>query len=267
MQTPEPSKPEADRRPLKSRSWPVMGRLALGLARMGVTANQVSVAGLVFGVVAGGLLIASAWYAGAVGPEPIGRVLLVGAVVFIQLRLLCNLIDGMVAVEGAAVGRAGKSAVGVLYNELPDRISDAMALVGAGYAATGHIGLGWFAAVVAVMTAYVRAVGKAETGVNDFCGPMAKPHRMATLTVACLVAAVLPGSAHAAIFEAVGDVRVHLPGVIADAMAPRSAVEPSFGVVALGLVAIAVGAVWNCVRRTMRIARRLRSAKPLASQG
>lgn len=258
--------PDADRRPLKSRSWPVMNRLALTLARAGVTPNQVSVAGLVFGIIAGILLCASAWYAGAVGPEPTGRVLLVAAVAFIQLRLLCNLIDGMVAVEGAAVGHCRKSPVGVLYNELPDRISDAAALVGAGYAATGHPGLGWFAAVVAVMTAYVRAVGKAETGVNDFCGPMAKPHRMATLSVACLLAAILPGSVHAAIFDAVGDLRVHLPGVLADAMAPRSSVEPSFGVLAIGLLIIAVGSIWNCLKRTGRIARRLRSANPPASQ-
>ncbi len=234
--------------------------MALGLARIGVTPNQVSLAGLAFGVVAGVLLVASAWYAGAIGPEPTARVLLVAAAAFIQLRLLCNLIDGMVAVEAAGVGRVGKSAVGVLYNELPDRISDAAALAGAGYAATGHVGLGWFAAVVAVMTAYVRAVGKAETGVNDFCGPMAKPHRMGTLTIACLVAAILPSSGHAAVFDAVAAVRVHLPGLIADALEPRSPVEPSFGVLGLALLVIGVGACWNCVRRTGRIARRLRGA-------
>lgn len=258
---------DADRRPLKSRSWPVMRRLALRLAGFGITPNQVSIAGLVFGLVAGALLAMTGWYAGAVGPEPAARALFVAAAAFIQLRLLCNLIDGMVAVEAAGVGRVGKSAVGVLYNELPDRVSDAAALVGAGYAATGHIGLGWFAAVVAVLTAYVRAVGKAETGVNDFCGPMAKPHRMGVLTFACVIAAILSGSGHAAIYDAVASVRVHLPGIMADAMAPRSSVERSMGVLGLALLVIAAGAAWTCVRRTLRIARRLRSAKPLASQG
>lgn len=253
--------PESDRRPLKSRSWPVMRRLALALARVGVTPNQVSIAGLCFGVVAGLCLIASAWYAGAVGPEPTARLLLIAAAAFIQLRLLCNLIDGMVAVEAAEAGRARKSPVGVLYNELPDRISDAAALVGAGYAATGHIGLGWFAALVAVLTAYVRAVGKGETGVNDFCGPMAKPHRMATLTIACLVAAILPGSGHAAIFDAIASIRVHLPGVLADAIAPRNPGEPSFGVLAMALLIIAAGAAWNCLKRTRRIATLLRAQR------
>lgn len=257
----------ADRRPLKSRSWPVMRRMALALARMGISANQVSLAGLLFGVIAGLLLIASGWYTGAVGPEPTGRALLLAAAAFIQLRLLCNLIDGMVAVEGAAAGHSRPTPVGVLYNELPDRISDAMALVGAGYAATGHPGLGWFAALLAVMTAYVRAVGKAETGVNDFCGPMSKPHRMAALTLACILAAILPASIHAALFDAIAALRVHLPGVLADAIAPRSSIDASFGVLAIALLIIALGAIWNCFRRTLRIARQLRSPKPPASAG
>lgn len=242
-----------------------MRRLALVLARAGVSPNQVSLAGLLFGVIAGLLLCASAWYAGAVGPEPTARALLVLAALFIQLRLLCNLIDGMVAVEAASVVRTAKSPVGVLYNELPDRISDAFALAGAGYAATGHPGLGWFAAALAITTAYIRAVGKAETGVNDFCGPMAKPHRMAVLTAICLLAAILPGSAHAAIYAAIADARLHLPGLIADAITPRNSTEPSFGVVALGLGLIAIGSAWNCLRRTLRIARRLRLPDPPAS--
>jgi phosphatidylglycerophosphate synthase len=247
-----------------------MGRLALGLARIGVTPNQVSMAGLFFGVMAGVVLAISGWYADAVGPEPTARALLLAAVVFVQLRLVCNLIDGMVAVEAAQARpdlAPRKSPFGVLYNELPDRISDAATLIGAGYAATGHPGLGWFAAVVAVMTAYIRAVGKAETGVNDFCGPMAKPHRMAAVSIGCVIAAVVPASGHDAIFDAMASMRVHLPGILADALAPRSATAPSFGVLGGVLLVIAVGTVWNCVRRTVRIAARLRSAQTPAARG
>lgn len=264
--TPDPS----DRRPLKSRSWPIMARLAVGLARVGVTPNQVSTAGLLCGIIAGVVLAASGWFANAVGPEPAARALLLAAVVFVQLRLVCNLIDGMVAVE-AAQARPDlpprKSPLGVLYNELPDRVSDAATLVGAGYAATGHPGLGWFAAVAAVMTAYIRAVGKAETGVNDFCGPMAKPHRMAAISIGCVLAAAIPSTGHEAIFDAMAGLRVHLPGFIADALAPRSATTPSFGVLGAVLLVIAIGTAWNCVRRTIRIARRLRSAQTPATRG
>ncbi len=112
------------------------------------------------------------WLAGAVG---------------IQLRLLANMLDGMVAV---ASGKA--SPMGELYNELPDRVSDLAIIIGAGYAAGGSPTLGYLAACVAVITAYVRAVGKAAGASNLFLGPMAKPHRMFTLTVACLFIFALP---------------------------------------------------------------------------
>ena len=52
----------------------------------------------------------------------------------VQLRLLCNLLDGMVAVEG---GRS--SPVGALYNEVPDRVADSLLLVALGYA----VGIPW----------------------------------------------------------------------------------------------------------------------------
>jgi len=112
------------------------------------------------------------WLAGAIG---------------IQLRLLANMLDGMVAI---ALGKA--SPMGELYNELPDRVSDIAIIVGAGCAAGGSPTLGYLAACIAVITAYVRAVGKAAGASNLFLGPMAKPHRMFTLTVACLFVFALP---------------------------------------------------------------------------
>ncbi len=47
-----------------------------------------------------------------------------------QLRLICNLLDGLVAVEG---GRGG--ADGAFWNEVPDRVSDILFLGAAGVAA------------------------------------------------------------------------------------------------------------------------------------
>jgi phosphatidylglycerophosphate synthase len=70
-----------------------------------------------------------------------------GAAACIQFRLLCNLLDGMVAVEG------GKGSVtGPIYNEAPDRIADVLILIGAGYSTNvepgviklfGELPLGW----------------------------------------------------------------------------------------------------------------------------
>ena len=90
----------------------------------------------------------------------------------------------MVAVEG------GKSSpVGALYNELPDRLSDSLLLVPIGYAA-GVAWLGWAAALLAALTAYIRAVGGSLGLPQDFSGIMAKPQRMALLTFGLAAQAV-----------------------------------------------------------------------------
>ncbi len=105
----------------------------------------------------------------------------------IQLRLLCNMLDGLLAVEGGFRGTLGE-----LFNEIPDRIADALLLIGAGYSirATplGPV-LGWSAALLAVLTAYVRLFGGSLGLMQSFAGPMAKQHRMFVLTIGCLAAA------------------------------------------------------------------------------
>lgn len=103
------------------------------------------------------------------------------AAALIQLRLLCNMLDGMVALE-----RGTASPVGELYNEIPDRVSDSAVLIGLGYALGGDVLLGYAAAIAAMFTAYVRAMGKCAGAPQEFCGPMAKPQRMFFVTVAAL---------------------------------------------------------------------------------
>jgi phosphatidylglycerophosphate synthase len=122
---------------------------------------------------------------GAVGlgffPQPWNAI---SCVCGVQLRLLCNLLDGMVAVE-----HGKQSQLGVLYNELPDRVSDSVLFVALGYA-SGLVWLGWLGALLAALTAYIRLFGAALGFAQDFCGPMAKQHRMAVLTVGCLISIV-----------------------------------------------------------------------------
>lgn len=111
--------------------------------------------------------------------------MLVLAVAGIQGRLLCNMLDGMVAIEG---GRQTKS--GEIYNDLPDRIADALIFICAGYAARMHsfgVELGYIAATLAIFTAYVRMLGGASGLKQSFIGPMAKQHRMFTLSLACVL--------------------------------------------------------------------------------
>jgi phosphatidylglycerophosphate synthase len=170
------------RRPLKTRQRRWAQALAASLARTGLTPNQISVASVVFAAAGGACLAAS----GATSPGA-RALLLVAAAGGIQLRLLCNLLDGMVAVEGGK-----RTPTGELYNDVPDRFADVALLAGAGYGASSFSwgpDLGWAAAAVAVTTAYVRYVGAATGAPQLFIGPMAKQHRMAALTLACLVGA------------------------------------------------------------------------------
>ena len=114
---------------------------------------------------------------------------MVVAILGIQGRLICNLLDGMVAVEG---GKGGP--LGGIYNDLPDRLADPLLLAAAGYTAWPlpfAVELGWLAAVGSLLTAYVRVLGKSLGASTSFAGPMAKQHRMALLTAGCAVAAGL----------------------------------------------------------------------------
>jgi len=104
----------------------------------------------------------------------------------VQLRLLCNLLDGMVAVEGGLGGPTGP-----LWNELPDRIADSVFIVALGMAAGVPI-LGWAGALLAAVTAYIRTTGGALGFAQDFSGVQSKPRRMFVMTVGCLVAATWP---------------------------------------------------------------------------
>jgi phosphatidylglycerophosphate synthase len=74
---------------------------------------------------------------------------------------------------------------------MPDRVSDIVILVGIGYG-IGMPDLGWAAGAFAVLTAYVRELGRASGQAADFSGPMAKPHRMAAVTLAAIIAVFAP---------------------------------------------------------------------------
>src|ERR1051325_6425058 len=112
------------RRPLKSRDTRWASAIARWLARAGIRPNAISVAGAIF---AGGAGVCF-YLAGKTNLGWRWSVLLGLAAVAMQLRLLCNLFDGMVAIEGGFKTKSGE-----LFNELPDRFSDAFILVGAGY--------------------------------------------------------------------------------------------------------------------------------------
>ena len=169
-----------DRRPLASRDTRLAQKVAAWLAKTSITPNQIS-----YGSMVAAVLSFASFYAFTKSAIGLSAAWLILAAVFCQLRLACNLFDGMVAIE------AGKqTADGAFWNEFPDRIADILIIVGFGLAA-GSITVGWAAAALAVLVSYVRELGKGIDGVVDFTGPMAKPHRMALVTVICVIAVLI----------------------------------------------------------------------------
>ncbi|HUM17695.1 MAG TPA: CDP-alcohol phosphatidyltransferase family protein [Candidatus Nitrosotalea sp.] len=211
-----------NRRPVGLRELSPVRHLAAQLARAGFRPNQISLLGVgVSTLGAACLLITTA-------VEPGWRSLLfLGAAAVIPLRGLCNLCDGLMAIEGRLRTRSGE-----IFNDLPDRFSDALMLVAAGYAipAPGWgPGLGWLAALLAALTAHVRVLGVAAGAAPQFGGPMAKTHRMVVLGAA-----------------SVGAGAESLCG-----LPPRA--------LGLGLFLVTLGCAITIVRRTGRIVRDLES--------
>lgn len=171
----------SERRPIASRDTKLAARVARALAERGVSPNLISQFSMVFAALSG----LAFWLSGR-SDGFLTVICLLGAALGCQLRLLCNLFDGMVAVEG---GRG--AADGPFWNEAPDRVADAFILVGLGLA-TGHPSLGWAAAALAIGTAYVRELGSAQGQSADFRGPMAKPQRMAVATGAAILSIFVP---------------------------------------------------------------------------
>lgn len=212
---------DVDRRPIAARSWRASQLAADWLVRRGVTANGVSVAGMVAGLAAGAAFVATAHLDGV--PQ---RLAWLAAGTLVVIRLLANMLDGMVA-----IGSGTSSAVGELYNEVPDRVSDSAALVGLGYAAGGEPILGFVAALAAVFTAYIRALGKGAGAGQEFVGPFAKQQRMACVIGCAAYCAISP----AAWLPAA------LPAVV--------------------LAVVAIGSLFTALRRLRRIGLRLRGAR------
>lgn len=201
----------SNRRPLKTRNARWAQALAHGLGAAGLSPNAISTIGIGFAAL-------GAWAFLSVGES---RWFWLAAALCVQLRLLANMLDGLVAVEGGK-----KSATGPLFNELPDRIEDALLLVGAGYACTTPE-LGYGAALLAFATAYIRATGGALGFAQDFSGPMAKQHRMFVLTIGALLQFFWTAQLY---------------------------------VTFIALSIIALGSALTCISRTLRIAAHLKAA-------
>lgn len=173
------------RRPIKSRSNPMMVSLAKWLSQKNVTPNHISLLSMIPAFIA--MIALALWQVSTLLWVQI--LLLIIAIAGIQLRLLCNLVDGMVAIEGGKVTPAGE-----LFNEVPDRVSDTFFFIGLGLSLISPfnhdisygLSLGLLAALFAAFTAYVRVLGVSMGTPAFFSGPFAKQHRMALMTLSII---------------------------------------------------------------------------------
>ena len=218
-----------ERRPMFARDWNILQQSARWLIARGVPPNSISLAGMAGGIAAGLALAATQLL-------PWSRALFLLGVAAIVVRALGNLLDGMVA-----VGSGKASPFGELFNEIPDRVSDMAILIGAGYAAGGNPGLGFVAALTAVFVAYVRAEGKVTGAAQHYCGPMAKPERMAVVVLISLFCALTPTGWQPAV--QIGN--------------------QHFGLMAFGLAVIALGGIVTVFRRLRRIAGEVSKTYPI----
>ncbi len=223
-----------NRRPLQTRSAGWAKWLASALVKSNISPNQISIISIIPALV-------GAWILGFTHEQPalagmfcgdnlygcraddFSVLALVLVAICVQLRLLCNMLDGMVAIEGGK-----QSKVGALYNEVPDRIADSLFIVALGYAVFLPW-LGWLGALLAAKTAYIRVLGGALGLVQDFRGPLAKPHRMFVMTLGCLI----------------GAAELYFNGTLY--------------ALTISAYVIAIGAGITCITRTIAIAKQLKA--------
>ncbi|RKS84618.1 phosphatidylglycerophosphate synthase [Orbus hercynius] len=179
-----------NRRPIRSRETRWANKTAMWLSHKGIAPNDISLFSVICAEIAAIALLLAFNYTN----YWLSMLFCLVAVVGMQSRLICNLLDGMVAIEGGA-----KSAVGPIYNELPDRLSDTIIFLGVGYGLwmfESAAYLAWAAALFSVMTAYIRLLGGTCGLEQKFLGPMAKQHRMTVLTAGCAASIFVPFYGH-----------------------------------------------------------------------
>ncbi|MBI2965491.1 MAG: CDP-alcohol phosphatidyltransferase family protein [Chloroflexi bacterium] len=204
----------AERRPIAARHSRWANACSAWLSSRRVAPNAISIGGALAAIAAG--LAFSLTGRGL----PIDRALWLAGAALVVVRLLANMLDGMVALRSSRA-----SPLGELFNEVPDRVSDLAVLVGLGYGAAGNPTLGWLAAIIAIFVAYARTAASHAGAPADFRGPMAKQQRMAVVIAAAVAMAIAPSA-----WQQAGG--VGLPGI--------------------GLAVISAGGIATAIRRLVR---------------
>lgn len=166
-----------DRRPIADVLRRTAHLAVLWCVKSGVSPNLISCSSIVVSLGAGICF----WQAGSAP----GLLILAAGLCYVRLWL--NMLDGMVAIASNTASRTGEIA-----NELPDRISDVIIFAGVAHSGLCSPTIAYWAAIAALLVAYVGTLGQAVGAGREFSGVMTKPWRVVTLhigawvTLACL---------------------------------------------------------------------------------
>jgi len=158
----DPARPKSRRRGQLTR------RFTLLLMRLGITSEMVAVSGMGLGILAGIAFMATGettrpnlcWALGAA---------------FCLLRIVAIRLDR--ALEPASLRQSREEE---FYNELPERVSDAVTLIGFGFAVDSNPWLGLGSALAAIFSAYIRSIASSRESGRKIAslGLMKRRHRL-----------------------------------------------------------------------------------------
>ncbi|MDF1824201.1 MAG: hypothetical protein P1U68_06145 [Verrucomicrobiales bacterium] len=156
------------------RRWQPMRRIALILTSLGVTSEMVAILGMVLGILAG----FSFMFTGESGNP---MILWLAGMLCCLIRIACIQLDSLLYHHHHSKPAAEE----IFVTELPERVSDAVTIIGFGFAANSNSWLGLATALAAIFSAYVRSLGviKGAGKKSASSGPMTRVHRLILVSI------------------------------------------------------------------------------------
>lgn len=155
------------------RRWQPMRRIALALTSIGVTSEMVAMTGMILGILAGFSFMFT-------GESANPTILWLAGMFCCLMRIACIQLDSLLYHH-----HTKPVAEEVFVTELPERVSDAVTIIGFGFAANSNSWLGLATALAAIFSAYVRSLGVMKGAGKKFAssGPMTRVHRLVLVSI------------------------------------------------------------------------------------
>lgn len=154
-----------------------MRRLALSLTSFGVSSEMVAIVGMILGILAGFSFLFT-------GESNHPKLFWGAGMLCCLLRLACIRLDALLYHH-----HSKPTMEEIFASELPERVSDAVTLIGFGFAMNSNSWLGLASALAAIFSAYVRSIGvmRGAGRKSASSGPMTRFHRLALLAITSLL--------------------------------------------------------------------------------